>query len=229
MLETASRIKASLEAGLDLLKPPALVPIRTLSAHHVGRITAHLLTLDATDRYYRFGYRATDEQIERYVAQLDFERDEVLGVFNRKLDLVAVAHLAFVAPPVTVGSEGAGLDAPPGSRSDDCAPCTEGCAEFGVSVAKDARGLGLGSHLFERAATSARNRGVRLMFIHALSENAAMLHIAMKAGAHIKHIGAESEAFLHLDAANLDSRLSELLDEQLAQVDYRLKARWARF
>ena len=190
--------------------PPAMVPVRALGTQHRDRIQMHLQSLDRDDRYFRFGYSATDEHIQRYVEGLDFERDDVFGVFNRKLELIAVAHLAF-AP-------------------DQCpSECAESCAEFGVSVAKDARCLGLGSCLFDRAAMHARNEGVQLMFIQALSENAVMLGIARKAGATVEHMGAESEAYLRLLPSNLDSRVTEMLEEQIAQADYLLKSQAKQF
>ena len=68
------------------------VPIRSLAPRHRQRILTHLLALDRSDRYLRFGHPATDVQIEKYVASLDFERDEVFGIFNRRLQLIAVAH-----------------------------------------------------------------------------------------------------------------------------------------
>jgi RimJ/RimL family protein N-acetyltransferase len=177
-----------------------IVPIRALTAGHRARIAAHLLALDAHDRYLRFGYPANDEQIQRYVDELDFERDDIFGIFNRRLDLIAVAHLAFIH-----GESGA-----PG-------------AEFGVSVSSHARGRGYGSRLFERAVTHARNEGVELMFIHALSENTAMIKIARNAGATLERAGGETEAYLRLPPATLDSRVAEMLEEQMAETDYRLK------
>ena len=104
-----------------------IVPIRSLGPSHRDRIAFHLRALDADDRYLRFGYVASDEHIERYVAGLNFERDDIFGIYNRKLDLIAMAHLAF--------SEQAEHSS---------------CAEFGVSVLKKARGRGYGSRLFER-------------------------------------------------------------------------------
>ena len=97
------------------------------------------------------------------------------------------------------------------------------CAEFGVSVLKKARGRGYGRRLFERAVIHARNEGVDMMFIHALSENAAMLKIARNAGASVQRDGAESEAFLHLPPANIDSRMAALFEHQFAEMDYRIK------
>src|SRR6478609_1147432 len=184
----------------DPRSAPVLVPIRSLGPAHRGRIATHLLALDADDRYLRFGYTATDEQIARYVEALDFDNDDIFGIYNRKLELIAMAHLAF-------------------SRD----PNASRCAEFGVSVLAKARGRGYGSRLFERAVIHARNEGVDLLFIHALSENTAMLKIARKAGAKLERFGSETEAHLRLPPATLDTRMSELVVEHFAQTDYRLK------
>lgn len=183
-----------------------LVPIRSLGANHRERIARHLMALDPHDRYLRFGFAANNEQIQRYADSLNFERDEIFGIYNRRLELIAMAHLAFSAD----------------SR-------LAACAEFGVSVLKSTRGRGYGARLFDRAAMHARNEGVSRMFIHALSENTAMLKIARNAGATVERDGSESEAHLHLLPATLDSRLSELVAEQVAQTDYRIKAQVKQF
>jgi RimJ/RimL family protein N-acetyltransferase len=185
---------------------PLVVPIRSLGANHRARIASHLLALEPHDRYLRFGFAANDAQIQRYADGLNFERDEIFGIYNRRLDLIAMAHLAFCA-------DGKLLD----------------CAEFGVSVLKSARGRGYGGRLFDRAAMHARNAGISRMFIHALSENTTMLRIARKAGAIVERDGSESEAHLLLLPATLDSRLTELLAEQLAQTDYRIKVQVKQF
>ena len=70
------------------------VPIRSLGPRHRGRILAHLLALEERARYLRFGFPATDSQLSGYVDRIDFDRDEVFGIFNRRLDLIAMAHLA---------------------------------------------------------------------------------------------------------------------------------------
>jgi GNAT superfamily N-acetyltransferase len=181
-------------------RSPVTVPIRSLGPSHRSRIGQHLLDLDADDRYLRFGYQATDEHIGRYVEGLNFERDEIFGIYNRRLDLIAVAHLAF---------------------SHD--PTHRACAEFGVSVVRRARGRGYGARLFDRAVMNARNEGVDLMFIHALSENSAMLSIARKAGATLERAGSETDAYLRLPPATLDSRMTEIVEEQLAKADFQLK------
>ena len=182
------------------------IPIRSLSVRHKPRILKHLLSLPSQDRYLRFGYPATDAQIERYVLGLNFERDEIFGVFNRRLALVCVAHLAYSVDPQWAT-----------------------CAEFGVSVSSHQRGKGLGGRLFAHAVVHARNQGVSMLFIHALSENVAMLKIARQAGARVQRDGSETEAYLSLPEANLDSQWSGLVHEQMAELDYRLKNQAQQF
>ncbi len=219
MVRPGALFKASLDASRELFRPPAaagapaqphvrplMVPIRSIGPSHGERIAAHLLALNPHDRYLRFGYAANDEQVRRYVNGLNFERDEIFGIYNRRLQLIAMAHLAFSTDPQL-----------------------KSCAEFGVSVQAEARGRGYGARLFERAVMHARNEGVDMMFIHALSENTAMLNIARKAGATIERDGSESEAYLKLPPADLDSRMTEMVEEQVAQTDYRLKVQAKQF
>lgn len=180
--------------------------MRALAPRHKPRILAHLLALSDNDRYLRFGYPATDEHIERYVDGLNFGRDEIFGIFNRRLQLVAMAHVAFSIDPKW-----------------------STCAEFGVSVAASQRGRGMGAQLFDRAVTYARNQGVHMFFVHALSENAAMLKIARNAGARVERDGSESEAYLMLPQATLDSQVTGLLQDRMAEIDYQLKLQAKQF
>lgn len=179
----------------------AIVPIREIGVHYRARIARHLLDLDEHDRYLRFGYAATDAQIQQYVDGLNFDRDQVFGIFNRRLAMIAMAHLAH-----------------PSDLTQS------GFAEFGVSVSKHARGRGYGKLLFERAAIHAVNHGVDTLYIHALSENTVMLRIARNAGAVIERTGSESEAYLRLPEATFKSRLDQLLADQVGHVDYWIKS-----
>jgi ribosomal protein S18 acetylase RimI-like enzyme len=184
------------------------VPIRSLGARHRERILAHLLALDERSRYLRFGYAASDAQIGRYVDRLEFEQDEVFGIFNRRLELIAMAHLAHRPAAIQQGRPAA--------------------SEFGVSVLPKARRRGFGGRLFEHAMLHARNRGVDSIFIHALSENTAMLKLARRAGATFERDGPESEAWLKLPPDSIVSHLDEMLVERAAELDYRMKVKSRR-
>ena len=179
------------------------VPIRSLGPRHRERIAAHLLGLDERSRYLRFGYAANDAQIGRYVDTLEFEHDEVFGIFNRRLELIAMAHLAH--------------------RPADSQRGRAAASEFGVSVLPKARRRGFGGRLFEHAILHARNRGVDSIFIHALSENTAMLKLARRAGATVERDGPESEAWLKLPPDSFVSHLDEMLVERAAEIDYQMK------
>lgn len=185
--------------------PPATaapwIPIRSMSARNRDAILTHLLDLAPQDRYLRFGYAATDEQIGRYVDGLNFERDEVFGIFNRDLKLIALAHLAF----------------------PEASAAVQQAAEFGGSVVAKARGRGYGGRLFEHAMLHARNRGFGMLFIHALSENTTMLRIARRAGAKVERAGSESDAYLQLPNDTLASQLEQWVGDGAAEIDYRIK------
>jgi RimJ/RimL family protein N-acetyltransferase len=203
--DPAEAARPALPASANASSPPAgsatWIPIRSLSPRQRGEILTHLTSLSERDRYLRFGYTATDEQINRYVTGLNFDRDEVFGVFNRRLEVIALAHLAYP------NADAPGLQA----------------AEFGGSVAAYARGRGYGARLFEHAMLHARNRGLNSLFIHALSENTVMLRIARKAGAMVDRAGSESDAYLKLPHETLASRMEQWVGEGAASIDYRLK------
>ncbi|MGQ0598454.1 GNAT family N-acetyltransferase [Aquabacterium sp.] len=189
--------------------PEGWIPIRDLHARHRHRILDHLLHLDEHDRYLRFGSPVTSDQLNKYVASIDFKRDEVFGIFNRKLQLVAVAHLA--AMP------GKGPNGDHSSRGR--------AMEFGVSVLPEGRGRGLGMRLFMHAITHARNQHASHMMIHALTENAPMLRIAAKAGAIVERDGPDAEAWLKLPPDTVGTHLDSSLQSLAAEVIYRVKYR----
>lgn len=180
------------------------VPIRTLGERHRKQVCAHLLALDAGDRQRRFGHTVSDDRLQAYAAQLNFEHDQVFGTFDRRLRLVALGHLA--------------LDT----------GATAGHGELGLSVLPGARGRGLGTRLFEHAVMHARNRGVHTLHIHLAPENTAMLAIVQAAGAHIALDGSEALAVLPLAGETLGTQIGELLGERAAALDFRLKLQTLR-
>ena len=176
------------------------VPIRTLGERHRRRIEAHLLQLDAEDRHLRFGVTTSDEQIRQYVRTLDFKRDEIFGIFNSRVQLVAIAHLAYSAPLRKTNEHE--------------------FVEFGVSVLKSARGRGYGNRLFRHAILHARNRHTHTLFIHALTENAAMLKIALKNGAKLEYHGPDATASLRLPADTVSTHVGSAVESGAADLVY---------
>jgi len=160
------------------------------------KLVAHFVALPDEDRRLRFGASLSTESVERYVLRLDFDRDVVFGVFDDDLSLVGAAHVAF----------------------------GEGCAELGLSVLPGQRGRGVGSALFARAAAHARNRSISNLYMHCLSENAAIMHIARKSGMTIVSASGDADAHLTLSPANPVSITGEYLTDRLALYDYALRA-----
>jgi RimJ/RimL family protein N-acetyltransferase len=183
------------------------VLVKELRERDRRRMLRHFLELEDSDRLLRFGSMLPDEQVTNYVNGINFSRDMVFGVYNRVFRLVAVGHLAF-AP------------------RDESSTVTEKerVAEFGVSVSRSARGLGVGSRLFERAAIHCRNNDVDTLYMHCLSSNKTMMHIAKKAGMEIHRDYGEADAYLKLLPADPASVLQEALHEQFAVLDYTFKA-----
>lgn len=186
------------------------VRVKQLEERDRRRMLKHFMALDDSDRLLRFGTVLPDELVAGYVNKIDFARDSVYGVYNRVFKLVAVGHLAF-APKQQLTSAGAVTD-------------KEKVAEFGVSVSRSARGLGIGSKLFERAAIHCRNCDVDTLYMQCLSSNQTMMHIAKKAGMEIKREYGEADAYLRLLPPSPGTVLQEAIEEQFATIDYTLKA-----
>jgi len=180
--------------------------ICNLHREHMMQIESHLLSLNEQDRYLRFGYPAKDVHIQSYVESIDFSRDKILGIFDAEMNLVAVAHLALARPSKFTR-----------------------CAEFGVSVLPGLRGQGMGALLFEHSSMLARNEGVSMLFIHALSENAPMLKIAKSHGAKLERYGGETDAFLHLPPRSWASRLHEWFLTFYGHTDLEIKMQVRQF
>lgn len=190
--------------------PRAPVRVKALSERDRRRLLMHFLALDADDRLLRFGTVLPDELVTRYVQMIDLSRDMVFGVYNYNLRLVGVGHLAF-APRGTVPLP-----------SD--ATAKERVAEFGLSVLQEARGKGIGSRLFVRAAIHCRNEDVDTLYMHCLASNRTMIHIAAKAGMQIHREHGEADAYLKLEPPSPASMLAEAVEEQFATFDYGIKA-----
>jgi RimJ/RimL family protein N-acetyltransferase len=186
------------------------IRVKQLEERDRRRMLKHFMALDDSDRLLRFGTVLPDTQVAAYVNKIDFVRDSVYGVYNRVFKLVAVGHLA-LAPKQQLTPASAVTQ-------------KEKVAEFGVSVSRSARGLGIGSKLFERAAIHCRNSDVDTLYMQCLSSNQTMMHIAKKAGMEIQREYGEADAYLRLLPPSPGTVLQEALEEQVATIDYTLKA-----
>ena len=182
------------------------VPVRELHAGHRAAILEHFLQLNDDDRRLRFGTHTPDEVIERYVEGLDFNQDTIFGIFDAQLNIIGLAHLAYL--PVFKSKARA--------------------AEFGVSVLAEGRAQGFGTALLGRAAVHSRNTRIETLFVHCLANNKAMMHLAQKAGMSVEYAYGDADAYLKLPPANSSTIVEEAANEQWADFDYAVKANLKR-
>lgn len=172
------------------------IPIRELWQGERGSLCEHFLALRTDDRRLRFGTPRGDYSVRDYVRRIDFERDALFGVFNDELRLLGVAHLARA----------------------------ELHAELGISVLEGHRNRGIGGALLARAHRRARNWRVGSLFMHCLTENAAMMRLARRQGMDIVTQAGEADAWLRLPPPDAGSHFGEVFEQRAALFDYALKS-----
>jgi len=180
---------------------PKIILVLELNRSHLEMMRNHLLSLGEIDLRLRFGMHATDLFINSYVNSFNFSRDCFFGVVDSSLTIIGLAHLGY-------GQELAGQ---------------EHAAEFGVSVSENGRGFGVGTSLFKRSAIHARNTNISVLYVHCLSSNAVMMHIARKAGMEVEFSYGEADAYLKLPPGNSQSLILEAMQDQSAIIDYSIK------
>jgi GNAT superfamily N-acetyltransferase len=173
--------------------------IREMTRLERPALERHFLALGAEDRRLRFGATLNDFAVRAYIARIDFQKDAAFGVFDDDLHLLAAAHLA---------------------RAN-------GHAELGVSVLEGHRGRGIGGALLARAHMHARNWGVRALFMHCLTENSAMMHLARKQNMQVVAEAGQADARLELPPADASSYLGAVFEQRVALFDYALKQQLA--
>jgi RimJ/RimL family protein N-acetyltransferase len=126
----------------------------------------HLCSLKGEDRRLRFGTVATDNYIETYVdASWKDEKSQWFGCTVRG-KIVSACHAAI----------------------------HNGEGELGCSVDNKYRGKGLAQEMFDRAVTYLRSQGITNVYMHCLTENQVMRHIAKKNQMTVVSCYGESDA-----------------------------------
>jgi GNAT superfamily N-acetyltransferase len=135
--------------------------IRKLWIDRAGPYRDHLLRLDKESRRNRFGGAVSDEFIHNYI-ELSLGLDAVIHGFFIDGTLRGVAELR-----------------PLGKDFADE-------AEAAFSIEKDWQSHGVGSALLERTLLAARNRGIKVLHMACLANNARMVDLARKFDAELK-------------------------------------------
>lgn len=143
-----------------------MIPRKLTSSTDQLFVIEHLQRLKGEDRRLRFGTVATDEYIEKYVKDSWNKDDSVWFGCTHKWKMVAACHVAIY--------------------NDE--------AELGCSVDPRYRGQRLAQGMFDRAITYLRTKNISNVFMHCLTENQIMRHIAKKNDMVVESCCGETDA-----------------------------------
>ncbi len=167
--------------------------IRKLWPTETDTFRDHLLRLDKDARRMRFAHGVSDGFIEDYAARMTDMGSIVFGYFVDG-QMHAAAELRKLGD--TWGHE----------------------AEAAFSVERAFQEKGIGTELMGRVIRSARNRGVHLLYMSCLAENAKMQAVARKHHADLRFEYGEVIGEIVPDDANYFSILAEAVDDRVGYV-----------
>ena len=168
----------------------------------LGEYAQHLKSLSTQDRYTRFGYTASDYNIDQLILHMLYHPDQHhLFVARQDNQEIGFTHLA---------------------------QCSAGW-ELAVSVAGDHQGRGIGNQLMAYAIDWARTHGVTSVFMHCIRDNQRIQHLATKHGLEvIERSGPDITAQVSLPPATTSDYTVDFVREQQDLLDQMLalQQRW---
>jgi len=173
-----------------------MIPRKIIYESDKGKLFDHFLVdIVGHDRYLRFGYNASNSNIENYLESSlkKFGQNNMWFVVEKDGQFVGTVHVSLL-PNDT--------------------------AEMGFTVSPDYRDQGLGQDLFIRGATWAMMKGTKTLYTQCLSENQVMQHIAKKNGMTVVTIeGTEKEATIKATKGTIKAFYDDNFFDNLAFVD----------
>ena len=148
----------------------------------------HLKNLSESDRYTRFCYNITDENIDRFILSMlyNFE-DHHLFTATRDNKIVGFGHLA--------------------REGDNW--------ELAVSVDGESQGQGVADQLMDFMIDWGKTRGVHSVFMHCITQNAKIQHLAKKHGLRmVERDGAEITSKVDLPTPTPMDYTADFIREQ---------------
>ena len=176
--------------------------IQHCTAEILGDYAQHLKALGTQDRYTRFGYTASDYNIDQLILHMLYHPEEHhLFVARQDEDAIGFTHLA---------------------------RCDHGW-ELAVSVSASSQGRGIGNQLMAHAIDWARTHGVDRVFMHCIRDNQRIQHLASKHGLNvIERSGADITAQVNLPPPTTTDYTVDFVREQQDLLDQmmELHQRW---
>lgn len=170
-----------------------MIPEKLKYSYQKDLLIKHLCGLSDDDKFLRFGYHASVDYILSYVEKTwDEKGNRWFGVFDED-KLVASLH---------------------------CAMIERTGAEMGCTVDPEYRGNGYGQALFDRGLTWCRSNGANHIYMHCLTQNKVIQHIAKKNGMNVIPQGwEEKEAHLKFDRPDYAAPMHDVICDRIAAVD----------
>jgi len=165
---------------------------RKLRSADVKSIVVHLCSLQGEDRRLRFGGTVSDDYITDYVEKSFLEgNSQWFGIDHINGHLVAACHASIY----------------------------DGQAELGCSVDTEYRGHGFAQLMFDRAVTWLRTKGITTVFMHCLTENRVMRHIARKNEMTLDSAYGETDAEVHVAPATVMTAAADAYMDRISFYD----------
>ena len=165
---------------------------RKLKATDVKSIVLHLTSLKGEDRRLRFGGMVSDDYIIDYVEKSFLEgTSQWFGIDHIDGYIIAACHASIY----------------------------DGQAELGCSVNPDYRSQGFAQLMFDRAVTWLRTKDIQEVYMHCLSENGAMKHIARKNDMTVVSEEGETDATVEVKPASPFTAMTDAYLDRIALYD----------
>ena len=177
---------------------------RKLTPFDKEKLIEHfMIDIVDNDRRLRFGYEAPDSSVKKYVEDSLENYGYVNMWFVVEVDaldrfsgkkIIATCHVSMNKQTNT--------------------------AEMGCTVSPDYRNQKIGQELFNRGITWARMAGAENVFMHCLSENRAIQHIAKKGGMTVVTIDpTEKESTIQIKQNQFEAGFKDMIMDQIAVYD----------
>lgn len=169
---------------------------RKLTSIEGAKLIDHLCSLKEEDRRLRFGAAVADEYIAKYVTDSILNDSNSIWFACGESNIVAACHVAIY----------------------------NGEGELGCSVDPEFRGLGLAQLMFDRAITYLRVKGVQDVYMHCLTENQIMRHIAHKNDMTVVSCYGESDARVQVQPPTPMTVVQDAYLDRIAMYDMLIRS-----
>ena len=180
-----------------------MIPRKLLNDIDKTNLVNHFINdIKGDDRRLRFGGIIDDETIKKYI--------------NKSFENFGFNDMWFIVDVQTPECFGRKVVATCHVNYDSSTQT----AELGLTVSPDYRNQKIGQELFIRGITWARMKGAETIFMHCLSENMAIQHIARKGGMTVVTIDpAEKESSVTVKKNPVVAGFEDAVFEQIAVYD----------